>query len=224
MLRLEKMFGLVYSPRERVTTCHHGSQVSSFLSSYKDSTFLSIFAVPNNAVSWITSNLTFTPIRFMYSLKLADAAPRAQITTGTTMTFRMHRTFAVSSFNSWNFSNFSSSLIFHPVITWDGNINYDNLSLFLINKGNVWSSCLNFPITLDCEIPEFLIFTFQHSLRLLFIPVASSFQFTFTTKLPVDIPCHVIMPTFIFCLRQITALTHRMSHRFSLAPAHSAQR
>ena len=38
--------------------------------SYRDSTFLSIFAVPNNAVFWITSNLTFTPIRFMYSLKL----------------------------------------------------------------------------------------------------------------------------------------------------------
>ena len=42
----------------------------SFPSSYRDSTFLSIFAVPNNAVFWITSNLTFTPIRFMYSLKL----------------------------------------------------------------------------------------------------------------------------------------------------------
>ena len=42
----------------------------SLPSSYRDSTFLSIFAVPNNAVFWITSNLTFTPIRFMYSLKL----------------------------------------------------------------------------------------------------------------------------------------------------------
>ena len=38
--------------------------------SYRDSTFLSIFAVPNNAVFWITSNLTFTPIRFMYSLNI----------------------------------------------------------------------------------------------------------------------------------------------------------
>ena len=26
VLRLEKMFGLVYSPSERVTTSHHGSQ------------------------------------------------------------------------------------------------------------------------------------------------------------------------------------------------------
>ena len=42
----------------------------SFPSSYRDSTFLSIFAVPNNAVLRITSNFTFTPIRFMYSLKL----------------------------------------------------------------------------------------------------------------------------------------------------------
>ena len=42
----------------------------SFPSSYRDSTFLSIFAVPNNAVFWITSNITFTPILFMYSLKL----------------------------------------------------------------------------------------------------------------------------------------------------------
>ena len=38
--------------------------------SYRDSTFLSIFAVPNNAVFWITSNLTFRPIRFMYSLNI----------------------------------------------------------------------------------------------------------------------------------------------------------
>ena len=42
----------------------------SFPSSYRDSTFLSIFAVPNNAVFWITSNITFAPILFMYSLKL----------------------------------------------------------------------------------------------------------------------------------------------------------
>ena len=86
----------------------------SFPSSYRDSTFLSIFAVPNNAVFWITSNLTFTPIRFMYSLKLTDTAPRAPITTGTTMTFRMRQTFAISSFNSWYFSNFSSSLSLTP--------------------------------------------------------------------------------------------------------------
>ena len=32
--------------------------------------------------------------------------------------------------------------MFHPVITWDGNINYDNLSLSLS------LSCLDFPITL----------------------------------------------------------------------------
>ena len=101
----------------------------------------------------------------------------------------------------------------------------DNLALILINKDNVWSSCLNFPITLDCEIPQYLeVFTFHHSLRLLFIPAISSFQSTFTTKLPVDIPCHVIMPSFIFCLRQLTALTHHMAHRFSLTSAHSAQR
>ena len=93
-----------------------------------------------------------------------------------------------------------------------------------MNKDNVWSSCINYPITLDCEIPQYLeIFTFHHSLRLLFIPVVSSFQFTFTTKLPVDTPCYVLMPSFVFCLRQLTSLTHHMGHRFSLAPAHSAQ-
>ena len=52
----------------------------SFPSSYRDSTFLSIYADPNKAAFWITSNLTFTPIRFMYSLKLTDTAPRAPIT------------------------------------------------------------------------------------------------------------------------------------------------
>ena len=116
-------------------------------------------------------------------------------------------------------------LLFHPVITWDGNINHDNLSLLLINKDNVWSSSLNFPITLDCEVPQYFeIFTFHHSLRLLFIPAISSFQSTFTTKLPVDIPCHIIMSSFIFCLRQLTALTHHMGHGFSLTSAHSTQR
>ena len=48
----------------------------------------------------------------MYSLKLTDTAPRAPITTGTTMTFRMRQTFSVSCFNSWYFCNFSSSLSF----------------------------------------------------------------------------------------------------------------
>ena len=116
-------------------------------------------------------------------------------------------------------------LIFNPVITWDGNINYDNLTLFLINKDNVWYSCINDPITLDCEILQYLkVFTFHHSLRFLFIPATNSFQSTFTTKLPVDISCHVIMPSFIFCLRQLTTLTHHMGHSFSLTSAHSAQR
>ena len=78
---------------------------------------------------------------------------------------------------------------------------------------------------MDCEIPQYLeVFTFHHSLRLLFIPAVSSFQSTFTTKLPVDIPCHVIVLSFIFCLRQLTTLTHHMGHRFSLTSAHSAQR
>ena len=39
-------------------------------------------------------------------------------------------------------------LICHPVIS---------LSSFDIYKNNVWSSCLNFPITLDCEIPHIII-------------------------------------------------------------------
>ena len=84
----------------------------SFPSSYRNSFFLSIFAVPNNAVFWITSNLAFTPIHFMYSLKLTDTAVRAPITTGTTMTFRMRQTFAIPSLSSWYFFNFSSSLSF----------------------------------------------------------------------------------------------------------------
>ena len=66
--------------------------------------------------------------------------------------------------------------------------------------------------------------TFHHSLRLLFISAISSFQSAFTTKLPVNIPCHVFIPSFIFCLRQLTALTYHIGHRFSLTSAHSAQR
>ena len=109
-----RMFSLVYSPWERVTTSHHGSQVSLFLLLTGTVLSFSIFTVPNNAVFWITSNFTFTLIRFMYSLKLTDMAPRAPITTGTTITFCICQTFAISSFN---------------------------LSVLLINKHNVWSSC-----------------------------------------------------------------------------------
>ena len=94
-------------------------------------------------------------------------------------------------------------------------------------KDNVWSSCLNPPVTLGVksEIPQYLnIFTFHHSLRFLFVPVISFFQSTFITKLTMDTPRHIIVSSFIFCLRQLTALTHHMAHRFSLISAHSAQR
>ena len=100
-----KSLGAGYNKSPRVSDL-------SFPSSYRDSTSLSIFAVPNNAVFWITPNLTFTPVRFMYSLKLTDTAQRAPITTGITMTFSKRQTFEISPFKSWYFSNFSSSLSF----------------------------------------------------------------------------------------------------------------
>ena len=70
----------------------------SFPSSYRDSIFRSIFVVPNNDVFWITSNLRFTAIRFMYSLKLTDTGPRAPITKGTTMTYQQQQSSSSSSF------------------------------------------------------------------------------------------------------------------------------
>ena len=184
----------------------------SFPSSYRDSTFLSIFAVPSNAVFWITSNVTFTPIRFMYSLKLTYTAPRSPITTGTTMTFRMRQTFAISSFKSWYFSYFSSSLSF--------TLSSPSMGTSIMTTS---LSCLNFPITLDCEIPQYLqVFTFHQSLRLLFIPAISSFQSTFPLKLPVDIPRHVIIPSFIF-LSAPAYRTHSPHGPPFLPSAHSAQ-
>ena len=60
----------------------------------------------------MTSKLTSMPVCFMHFLKFTDTAPRAPITTGTTMTFRMCQTFAISSFNSWYYSTFSSSSSF----------------------------------------------------------------------------------------------------------------
>ena len=73
-----RMFGLmVYSPWEYIKSPPVPGL--SFPSSYTDSTFLSIFAVPNNSVFWITSSLTFTPIRFMYSLKLTDHYPKRDL-------------------------------------------------------------------------------------------------------------------------------------------------
>ena len=50
-------------------------------------------------------------IRFMFSLKLTDMAPRAPITTGTTMTFHMRHT-GLLQFHLSIVSNFSSSLSF----------------------------------------------------------------------------------------------------------------
>ena len=40
------MFGLVYNPRERVTTSHHGSQVSLFFLLTKTVLFLESFLSP----------------------------------------------------------------------------------------------------------------------------------------------------------------------------------
>ena len=134
------MFGLVYSPWEWVTNKSPRVPGLSFPSSYRDSTFLGIFAVPNNAVFWITSNLTFTPIRFTYSLKLTDMAPRAPVTS-TTMTFHVRQTFANWSFNSWYFSIFSSSLSF--TLSSPGmatSIMTTSHSIILINKDNFWFS------------------------------------------------------------------------------------
>ena len=98
-------------------------------------------------------------------------APRAPITTGTTMTFCMRQTFAVSSLNSWYFSNFSSSLSF--------TLSSPGMATSVMTTSlSFLSSCLNFPSTLDCEIPQYLeVFTFHHSLRLLFTPGISSFFF-----------------------------------------------
>ena len=99
------MFGLVYSPWERVTTSHHGSQVFVFLLLTGTVLFLVSLLSP--------TILLGTSIRFIYSLKLTDTAPRAPITTGTTMTFRMRQ-----AFKSWYFSNFSSSLSFTLSSPW----------------------------------------------------------------------------------------------------------
>ena len=98
-------------------------------------------------------------------------APRAPITTGTTMTFCMRQTFAVSSLNRWYFSNFSSSLSF--------TLSSPGMAASVMTTSlSFLSSCLNFPSTLDCEIPQYIeVFTFHHSLRLLFTPGISSFFF-----------------------------------------------
>ena len=103
----------------------------------------------------------------------------------------MRQTFATSSFNNWYLFYLFLFLTFYPTTTWDVNINYDSFSIRVIIKDNVWSSCPNFLVTLDCEIPQYLeIFTY--------VPVISSFQSTFTTNLPMAIPWHVIMFSNIF--------------------------
>ena len=183
---------------------------SLFSSFYKDSAFLSIFAVPNNAAFWITSNLTFKPICFMYSLKLTDTAPRTPIKTGTTTTFLMCQTFTVSSFNSWYFfSQFLYLSSCHHGPWWQHQLLQPNSPSYQERQYPFWSSYFNFPIILDCKIPQYLeVFTLHHSLWLLFIAAISSFQFTLITKLQVEILFHVIMPSlYSVCASLLHSLT-----------------
>ena len=139
------------------------------------------------------------------------------------MTFRMRQTFAISSFNNWYFSIFSSSLSF--TLSSPGmatSIMTTSLSFLSIKtmSGLLASIFRSHWIVKSHSILEFSLSTTLSG----FCSYHSSFQSTFTTKLPIDIPRHVIVPSFIFCLRQLTALTHHMGHRFSLTSAHFAQR
>ena len=130
---------------------------------------------PSSAVFWRTSSLTFTPIRFIYSPKLTETA--------------------TSSFNNRYFSIFSYSLSF--TLSSPGmaiSIMATSLSVLSIKTmSGLLASILRSHWTV-----KFHVFSFHHSLRLLLVPVISSFKSTFTTKLPMDIPRHVVVSSLLF--------------------------
>ena len=217
-----RIFGLVYSPWERATTSHHGSQVSLLL--LLTGTVLSLVSSRPQQCCFLDNFQPHVHADSLHVLLKVDwygsRGPNNN---------RHYNDFSHAPDLQFHLSIVGISLTsqvpyLSPCHHLGWPINYENLSLLVINKDNVSFSCLNFPITLDDEIPQYLeVFTFHHSLRPLFIPAISSFQSTFTTKLPVDIQCHAIMPSFIFCLRPLTALSHHMGHCFSLTSTHSAQ-
>ena len=130
------------------------------------------FTVPNNAVFWITSNQTFTPSRFMYSLKLTDTAPRAPITKDTTMTFRMRHWLLQFHLSIVGISLPSQVSYLSPChhLVWQHQLwqplspSYQMSGLLASIIRSSWETSAS----RECEIPQYLeVFTFHHSLRLI---------------------------------------------------------
>ena len=135
------------------------------------------------------------------------------------MTFRIRQNFAISSFNNWYF------LIFHPIITWHGNINYMTTSLSFLSiktKSRLLASIFRSHWSVKSHsILKFSLSTTPSGF--------SPYQLLSLSNPHLPQSCQRIYRAtlsclpFIFCLRQLTALTPQMGHRFSLTSAHSAQ-
>ena len=140
------------------------------------------------------------------------------------MTFRMRQTFAISSFNSWYFSNFSSSLSF--TLSSPGmatSIVTTSLS-FLSRKtmyGLLASIFWSHWTVKSHSILKLSLFTTPSGF--------CSYQLLALSNSYLPPSCQWIYRATLsclplYCLRQLTALTRHMGYRFSLTPAHSTQR
>ena len=119
-------------------------------------TFLTILAVPNNAVFCTCPVLKLIPIFSIHLSNSFDAAPSVPITTGTTVTFFMPHMDATSLFKSPYFSLFFSIFRSYSRIPRHCYINDLAFLCIFIYHHHFRSSCFNFVIALDVEIPQYL--------------------------------------------------------------------
>ena len=144
---------------------------------YTLATFLSILAVPNNAI-FCTCSILISSFSFLtWFSNSTDIAPNAPITTGISNNFFIPHIRIISSLNSCYFSIFSCSLLLtleSPGIATS--IIFTSFP-FLINYHNVRSSCFYYVVTLAVKIPQDFVYTIlYYPFWLMFVPFTCFLQ------------------------------------------------
>ena len=97
---------VISSVRQVIT---NDQRLTEYSRLYISNTFLSILAVPKNAVFCITPTLHVIPSFPIHLSNSAETLPRAPITTETISTFLNFHNLLISLFKSWYFPTFSFS-------------------------------------------------------------------------------------------------------------------
>jgi len=101
------------------------------------STFRSMCAVPNMAVSCSSLTSCFPGMLFTYFLNDFEIVPVATIITGITFVFTLHMR-CISIVRSLYFRNLFGFFFNHISVSWDCNVYWHSCSLFIITDYNVW--------------------------------------------------------------------------------------